>query len=318
MTQMALISVVMPVFNGEKYILESVNSILAQTLKDIELIVIDDGSEDKTSEIVQSIHDERIIYRRLEKNQGTATATNIGHGLARGKYIAHMDADDIAVPDRLKWQASFLEKHPDVDILGGWMAFFGAVSDTVSRTPASDGEIKANFLSGIANIYNPTAMFRHSFIKAKQLKCDPALGGAFDFGFWVQAMFQGARFANLDRIVLRYRVHEEQQSKDLSRLRNELSRIRLSVLELFYPNLTVEERSAVEPLLQPASKINLTIAQINIGVEIIRKMLVFTVQSRVKENRKKLQEFLQSRINMIKKSLEMHFKQSALSNSNGH
>jgi glycosyltransferase involved in cell wall biosynthesis len=305
---MALVSVVMSVLNGEKFISESVKSILSQTINDIELIIVDDGSTDGTGKIIQSMSDGRIIYRRLEKNMGTATATNIGHEIACGKYIAHMDADDIALPHRLKTQALFLEKFPRVDVLGGYMGLlFGTQPSGVATAPTSDGEIKANFLSGMANIYNPTAMFRHSFLKEKKLKCDPTLRSAFDWGFWVQAMFQGARFANLDQVILAYRVHEGQQSKDLSPFRNELSRIRLSILELFYPNLTLEERITVEPLLQVSSPPSLSIVQVQVGLEVINKALTYKIQSRLKENRQKLQKFLESRVNAIKRTLEKHF-----------
>jgi glycosyltransferase involved in cell wall biosynthesis len=184
---MPVVSVIIPTFNGEEYIADCMQSILHQTFRDIEIIVIDDGSADATGEIIKSFFDDRIVYQRLEKNKGTAAATNAGHDLAAGKYIAHIDQDDIALPDRLERQVSFLEKFSDVDVLGGWMETFGAISGKVARVPVSDGEIKANFLSGTLNINNPTAMFRHSLIKTNK----PGFGGSLDWGFWVQAMFRG-------------------------------------------------------------------------------------------------------------------------------
>ncbi|HBT97097.1 MAG TPA: glycosyltransferase family 2 protein, partial [Desulfobulbaceae bacterium] len=101
---MPLVSIIMPVFNGESYLLESVNSILSQTLEDIELIIVDDGSTDKSGEIIQSIDDKRIVYHQLAENMGIATATNTGLDLVRSKYVANMDQDDIALPHRLEWQ----------------------------------------------------------------------------------------------------------------------------------------------------------------------------------------------------------------------
>jgi glycosyltransferase involved in cell wall biosynthesis len=145
-----------------------VKSILSQTLKDIELIIIDDGSTDGSEGIIQSLNDDRVIYQKLEKNMGVATATNFGHNLVRGQYIAHMDQDDIAMPNRLDLQMSFLEKFQSVHVVGGKMEIFGA-KHYRAYAPTSDGEIKANFLFGAANICNPTAMFRHSFMKKNNL-----------------------------------------------------------------------------------------------------------------------------------------------------
>ena len=245
---MPLVSIIMPVFNGESYLLESVNSILSQTLEDIELIIVDDGSTDKSGEIIQSIDDKRIVYHQLAENMGIATATNTGLDLVRSKYVANMDQDDISLPHRLERQVSFLEQFPHVDVLGGWMEVFGAKSGVCS-TPTSDNAIKANFLFGTANIYNPTAMIRHSFLHEKGIRWNPTFRVP-DWEFWVQAMFLGARFANLGEVVLHYRGHKNQETDNISHLRNEFAPVRLKVLELFYSELTLEERMTVEPVLQ--------------------------------------------------------------------
>jgi glycosyltransferase involved in cell wall biosynthesis len=289
---MALVSVVIPVFNGESHILESVNSILAQSLQDIEVIIIDDGSTDQTAAIIHSLNDARIIYRKLPRNQGTAVATNVGYDLAKGHYIAHMDADDIAAPNRLERQVAFLERSPQIHILGGWMEVFGATS-SIAKAPILDSEIKAQFLLGICNIFNPTAMFRHSFMQSVSLRCDPRLRSIFDWGLWVQAMLRGANFANIEGVILRYRSHEKQQSADLSRYRDELSSVRLLVLELFYPNLNSMERVTVEPLLQWVNPPGIPAKQVADGLRILDKMLLFSEQSRVGENRRLLQEIVQ-------------------------
>jgi len=302
---MPLISVIMPVFNGEQYILESVNSILAQTVKDIELIVIDDGSTDDSGKIVQSIVDSRIVYRKLEQNMGISTATNLGYELAQGEYIAHMDSDDITLPGRLQKQAAFLARLPHVDIVGGRMELFNSTASLgVAGVPVSDGEIKANLLFGAKNIHNPTAMLRHSFVKDKNLRFNPIFKGP-DWPFWVEAMFQGARFANLGEVVLRYRVHEKQESKDLFRYRNDFIPVRLAILELFYPKLTPEERITVEPLLQlkPPS---LPFQHMEAALGIMNKLLQYKTQSRVKESRKMLEDFLGMMKNRVQQALEQH------------
>jgi glycosyltransferase involved in cell wall biosynthesis len=277
------------------------------------LIIIDDGSTDKSNEIIQSINDDRIVHHKLEKNMGIATATNLGHDLAKGKYIAHMDQDDIALPNRLKRQASLLERLPHVDVLGGRMEVFGSTS-YVAGAPVTDGEIKANLLFGTANIYNPTAMIRHSFLKEKNLKFNPALKLP-NWEFYVQAMFRGARFANVSETVLHYRGHENNETQDLSRFRNEFIPVRLSVLELFYPELTWEERVTVEPLLQFMPPPNLPIAQVESSLEIINKMLEYKKQSTARENRKTLQTFLERRKEVVQRTLESYHQLDKLPSS---
>src|SRR5262245_2206009 len=120
MSASPLVSVVMPVYNGERFVLEAVRSILAQTLRDFELLVVDDGSTDRTAELlaVEQARDERLIVHRLPSNVGFRTALNAGCALARGELIARMDADDISLPTRLARQVEFLRQHPDVAVVG--------------------------------------------------------------------------------------------------------------------------------------------------------------------------------------------------------
>ena len=109
-----LVSVVMPAYNVEKYVEEAVHSILAQTFCDFEFIIVDDGSTDRTHDILRSFSDPRIRLIFNEKNEGNYPARNRGCRLARGKYIAVMDADDVAMPERLEKQVKYMEEHPDV------------------------------------------------------------------------------------------------------------------------------------------------------------------------------------------------------------
>ena len=115
------VSVVMPVYNGERYLAEAIASILGQTFADFEFIIVDDGSSDGSPEIVREYaqRDSRILSVFLEKNQGEASARNRGIERASGKYIAAMDSDDISLPDRLRLQLEFLNKNPTIGVLGG-------------------------------------------------------------------------------------------------------------------------------------------------------------------------------------------------------
>src|SRR4051812_27448620 len=113
---MPLVSVVMTVYNGERFVVEAVRSILAQTLRDFECIVVDDGSTDATAELlaIEQTGDPRLVVHRLPSNMGFRTALNTGCRLARGALVARMDADDVSVPNRLERQVSFLQEHPHV------------------------------------------------------------------------------------------------------------------------------------------------------------------------------------------------------------
>lgn len=111
---MPQISVILPAYNAEKYLREAIDSILAQTYTNFELLVINDGSTDKTEEIILSYSDSRIRYIKNEENLKLIKTLNKGIDLARGKYIARMDADDISLPCRLEKELDFMEKHPDI------------------------------------------------------------------------------------------------------------------------------------------------------------------------------------------------------------
>lgn len=115
-----LISVVMPTFNREPYIAAAMASILRQKSCDLELLVIDDGSTDRTPDIASGFRDDRVRLMRHEHNLGIAQSRNHGLELARGQYIANLDSDDIAHPHRLAIQAAFLEAHPDLAAVGTW------------------------------------------------------------------------------------------------------------------------------------------------------------------------------------------------------
>ena len=118
------ISVVMPAYNAENYIREAIDSILAQTFRDFEFLIIDDGSTDHTVEIIRSYSDSRIRLYQNERNMGVAATLNRGLDLARGEYIARMDADDISLPERFAKQAAYMDAHPDVAVCGSNIILF--------------------------------------------------------------------------------------------------------------------------------------------------------------------------------------------------
>ena len=139
------VSVVMTVYNGEKVLAETIESILGQTFQDFEFIVIDDGSNDGTPRILASYQqsDGRInVYS--QENQGVVAARNMGCRLARGEYIAFVDADDPSLPERLVKQVSYMDEHPEIGVLGTWVELIDekSVPYGVLRTPILPAVLK--------------------------------------------------------------------------------------------------------------------------------------------------------------------------------
>jgi glycosyltransferase involved in cell wall biosynthesis len=177
------ISVIMALYNCEIFVEDSINSILSQDTTNFEVIVTDDGSTDRTADKLKHFDDPRLRVITLPGNCGIATALNVAMACVTGEYVAVMDSDDVALPQRLRTQAEFLDQHPEVHILGA-----RAVRTTESidieidrpQHPLSDGEIKANLLllNGSAMLH-PTMMARMNFLRENFLRYGPAPSSQF-------------------------------------------------------------------------------------------------------------------------------------------
>ena len=144
-----LVSVVMPAYNGEKYIGEAIESILNQTYTDFELIIIEDKSTDHTLQAIQKYKDSRIHLYTNSYNRGISYSTNLGISHSKGKYIALLDDDDLALKRRLEWQVAFMEEHAEIDILGGRSAMIDESGNFIryDKEPIYNSNyIKANLL----------------------------------------------------------------------------------------------------------------------------------------------------------------------------
>ena len=126
------ISVILPVYNGEKFLHRAIQSILHQSFPDFGLIIINDGSTDRTGEIIGFETDLRIVYIKNEVNRGLIYSLNKGIDLAKGKYIARMDADDICLPERFYRQTSFLENHDDIAVVASQSRFVTHIGDCLT------------------------------------------------------------------------------------------------------------------------------------------------------------------------------------------
>ncbi|MDO8424096.1 MAG: glycosyltransferase [bacterium] len=213
---MPKISVIMPVLNGEKYLREAIESILGQSFDDFEFIIINDGSVDKTEEIIRSYKDARIVYIKNDKNLGLSRSFNIGINATKGLYIARMDADDISLPDRFKKQMEFLKTHPDIEIVGGKALLINKAGKKIGKLnkPETHVEIKWQSLFSTPLIH-PTVMARATVLKDNLY--DETLYNSEDYELWSRLIFQaGVKLANLPEPVLKYRVYPESFTQSLS------------------------------------------------------------------------------------------------------
>jgi GT2 family glycosyltransferase len=208
------ISVVMVTCNVERFLAEAIESILGQTFTDFELIMVDFGSTDKTKAIGASYasKDSRLSFHEIP-NCCLAQARNAACSLARGQYIAIMDADDISVPDRLQREIAFLEEHPEVGLLGGITQCIDASGAPVAIRshdfPSEDSDIRLALASGCP-FCQPTVMIRkEAFVRAGGYRS--AFAQAEDYDLWLR-IAEHFQCANLKQVVLKYRIHPYQVS----------------------------------------------------------------------------------------------------------
>ena len=200
------ISVLMPAYNAEKYISESIESILSQTFTDFEFIIIDDGSTDGTWGVIQkyAAKEKRIKVFKNEKNSGNIFTRNRLIGLAKGKYFVWQDADDISLSYRLAHQYDFMEKNPEVGICGGWLEFFNVGSKTSLRKyGASDSEVRKKIFR-YSPVAQPAAIVRKDIMDTVGTFDPCSVVEDLDMSFRIGRI---SKFANLQEIVVRYREY---------------------------------------------------------------------------------------------------------------
>lgn len=209
---MVKVSVVISTYNGEKYIKECVSSILSQTFRNFEIIIVDDFSTDDTAKVIQEIQaqDERIFYYS-NFCHNHSMALNFGLQHAKGDYIARIDQDDIMTTTRLMEQVDYMEQHKDVDVCCSWFSTFGDFEQNVELLK---GDIEfAEYQLLITNILpNPTAMIRKVFLDRHKIKYNSQYQYAEDYAFWIECALFGAKFHIIPRFLQRYRIHNAQNS----------------------------------------------------------------------------------------------------------
>ncbi|MHA1381749.1 MAG: glycosyltransferase [Candidatus Helarchaeota archaeon] len=206
------VSVIMPVFNGEKFLCKAVDSILLQTYKDFEFIIIDDGSKDESQRIIKEYSDSRIKLYVNEVNQGIVNTLNKGLSKAKGKYIARMDCDDISLPHRFEKQVEFLDKNENIGILGSYVKIVDKNLKALPTTlkPISNLQIKWKLLYDCP-IMHPSVMFRKILID-KYGKYSFRFPHAEDYELWSR-LTNYVEFHNLRDELILLRQHSENIGK---------------------------------------------------------------------------------------------------------
>ena len=203
------ISVIMPVYNCEHYVQEAVESILNQSYSNFELLIIDDASNDATVSIIKSFTDTRINLIEKPKNTGYTNSLNYCCTIAKGKYIARMDGDDISLPKRFEKQITYLESHPEVVVCGTTYQIIGNPKQIT--LPLTNDEIKIRLLWGNC-IAHPSVMIRKEVLDHFIQPYDTLKEPAEDYDLWVR-LLAFEKLSNLPEVLLMYRTYSNQVSK---------------------------------------------------------------------------------------------------------
>ncbi len=244
------ISVIMPCYNRESYISQAIESILYQTYTDFELIIIDDCSTDNTLKIVASYakQDNRIILVKKFKNSGIVEGLNIGLYLARGKYIARMDDDDISLPQRFEKQLKYMENNSEIAVLGSLFHFIK--NDKIIKNNAfnwvkeTEPTCQSFILHFFCGMCHPTAFIRKEFLDKNNLFYLEDFKYSEDYVLWVQILKNGGKIANYPEVLLYYRLHPNRSSitkEALSIQRNIDSKIKTVTLSPFLSQHKINE-----------------------------------------------------------------------------
>lgn len=215
------VSVLMPVYNSGKYVGSSIKSILNQTFRDFEIIIVDDGSTDNSEEIISSFKDSRIRYFKTE-HKGTSHALNFGVERCSYDWLARIDSDDLNVPARLKVQLMFLAENPEIDVVSSWSVYFKDPAKVLFQLKAPLDHLN---IYGFLDLHNPLnqsgTIIRKSILAENPF--DESLNGLEDFELY-HRIRDKVRFANLPEFLVftRTRKNSRSSTADRSHIRNML------------------------------------------------------------------------------------------------
>lgn len=253
-----LVTVLLPVYNRQS-VAKTIDSILAQTFEDFELLVVDNASNDHTVDVVRSYSDKRIRLIINEENMGQTYSLNRGLSLSQGKYIARIDADDIALPERLEKQYAFLESHADYGLCGCWVQYINDEDKlTLIMKMCQTDEGLRTMQKITCGMYHPAAMMRTSVLRRNNITYDPSLRMASDYYMWFRIM-QYSKGQNLGEVLLYYRRGNNNEGrKHADEMYNESYRVRREICDSYANGKQDRERLRREIDIELKSKKSFT------------------------------------------------------------
>ena len=247
------VTVLMPVYNCELYIQEAVESILNQTYTDFEFLIIDDASTDKTVSIIKTYNDSRIQLIEKPVNTGHTSSLNYGLTIAKGKYIARMDGDDISLPERFEKQLAYMESNEDTVVCGTALSLIG--EDNCRKVVVGHEDIKIKLLEG-NSIAHPSVFLRKETLVNNSVFYDTLMEPAEDYDLWVRLSTFG-KLHNLEDCLLKYRIHDSQVSNVRKRSQENVAiEIRFKLLTLVNDKVTPLEKEVYLKAINPAEKLD--------------------------------------------------------------
>lgn len=234
------ISVLIPVYNTEeKHLRECIESILNQTFKDFELIILNDGSSNNVEEVIKSYDDKRILYYKNEKTEGITKSRNKLLSLASGKYIAIQDHDDISFPHRFEKEYEFLEEHKDISIISAWIEVFSEINYKFHKKKIKIWKAKTypkilDFLKR-CELIHPACMWRKNNFEKYNLEYEDGYCGAQDYALFAKAI-RYLKFANIQEPLLKYRRYPNNVSRNKKCMKEESLKVKNEILEYLTSN----------------------------------------------------------------------------------
>lgn len=252
-TPKPLVSILMPVRDGARYVQAAIDSILAQTMHDFELIALDDGSTDETPDILAACDDSRLVVVTQEP-RGLVETLNGGLEIARGTYVARMDADDVAVSRRLELQLAFMESHPDVGIVGSSVRLIDEAGTVHGARPCATDEVEIRWESLLENPFmHSTVMLRSEVLQRHSLTYDDDFRAVEDYDLWMR-LLRHAKGANLAEPLVLYRFHEANVGKTAKSIQMaNLDRVALRTIREVLPDFDISEQQVTELRLMMTS-----------------------------------------------------------------
>lgn len=307
------LAVILPAYNAENFITECLDSLLNQTFSDFCILAVNDASTDNTGKILEdyAAKDTRLRVYHFSKNQGEPAVMQFAMDMLNYmniEYVARMDADDICVPHRFETQIQYLDKHPEIDILGSNALLFndGQTDKTtkISTLPLLDKDIKAHFSLARDHIINPSSMWRHSSIKALNINYAQT-ATAPDFHMWVQCALHKKTFANLAEPLLLYRLHPGQESKKYDKISESVQYSMELWISHLFPELTPKEVSLLSLILH-GKTIKLRTEEFEIAFSAYDKVRSNNGDSKFGEDRETMFSILDTYTQALKKAFYKH------------